>query len=197
MIFKVEIASLTDTITHDEFAHQFKPGAHVQLLVDDKQTFFNRLDEISEILSFNNNRIQSLRGPLKPTDGSTLFEDTVQIATKLEDYFDIDLKYITTSARYGWRSVAELHYFYEEGTNIYVQDFGSPIDAAIQIRTAEWTNLKMSYDGRMLPAGWFDQDVLSAFAPLVGEIDMTHCGYYPGNLLTFLEEHSESFYVML
>lgn len=191
MIHRVQAVNLTRNIREDIF----KGDSLVQLYVEDKQLFFDKLDTFAELISLNSSKIVSLRGPCTPSKGLTLFEDVVQIASKLEDYFDINLRYVTTSVKYGWKPIVELNEFYEGSIEIFVEDFGNPIDTVLQIAKANM-NFKMSWDGLGLSGCWFEDEVLLSLAPFVGEIDLTELA--PGaHLLAFLERQPEVFYVHL
>ena len=190
MIEQVTVANFSDLIN---FERALKSDSKVQLWVDSKQLFLEKLESIAEVLSSNSHKIISLRGPTLPTKGVTIFEDTVQVATQLEDYFDVELKYLTTSARYGWRSVAELYEFYERGLNIFVEDFGNPIDTVIQIAKANM-DIKMSWNGLNISSCWYEEEILLSLSPFIGEVDLSELAP-PGNTLAFLEQQPELFYV--
>lgn len=155
-----------------------KLGYKIELEFKNKFDFITNYKRFGSILSLNESKIIGLKGPSSNTNDSTLFEDTVFIASNLEDLFNIELQYITTYSKKDSSHIEELADFYNNIKTINVipdHDFftrsETPIDMAFRIRAWNKTglcNIGMVYSDKDLMPPWKDRVIL---APLYDNIN--------------------------
>jgi hypothetical protein len=133
---------------------------------------------VAPFLSAYNSRVKSLKSMFS-------FEDTVFIASKLEDYFDILLEDIVVEPYGNCRHVVELSEFYEYAKNITIRcnrdkmpNMNNPFAVALLSKVS---NTKISFDTTVLSNAWFDRCILDALSDYIGEIYMpiTYSTEYP------------------
>lgn len=166
----------------------FKLGSPVQSYVDSKDTWDSIKDSIAETISLNAEFIKSLRGPFRLSSGSeSLFEDTVHVATSLEDLFNVQLDSITCFAGYGWKSISDLVDFYNGSVTIKVcndptkPNEYSPFDMALQIETQydlRISDMDICFDTHTLPSAWLQRQIVDALSGHIGEVYIKHNGAF-------------------
>jgi len=158
----------------------FKLDADIELEFKSKVDFQENYIRFGDLLSLYPQKIIGLKGPSIAIYGSTLFEDTVFIASALEDIFNIDLSYITTMSVTGSAHIEELADFYNNIKTINVipayralDKEEDPIDMAFRIR--KWnetglTNIGMIFHNTFLDKGWKDKDILYSLSSYINQI---------------------------
>lgn len=163
---------LTSDFEADKVESLLGLGLNVQAVVYTRD-FLN--DNIAEFLSKFGDKIKSL---YYDGNGDSVFEDTVFVASKIEDYFDINLDYIVTSAKPGNKHVIELVEFYNHYKEIVVRTpvLGSgdcsPIGILMHIN---WLHFKghcssMSFDIMGINEVWKSRYVYKELSPFISEL---------------------------
>jgi hypothetical protein len=174
MIVALEVNGSSDL---DQLASILANHQGLELQLNFELNKFIELEsKLAPFLSTYNSRVKSLKG-------STSFEDTVNIASRIEDYFDIILNDIVVEPYDSSKHIVELSEFYEYGKSITVRcnrdktpNMNNPFAVALLSKAS---NTKISFDTTVLSNAWFDRCILDALSDYIGEI------YMPVNIATF------------
>ncbi len=185
--------------------------ACIKLKVNSITEFKRNIDGIAGLLSEHYPLIKGLQGPRQVTSNSTLFEDTVFIASDLEDYFDIELSLITT---YDGKHIQELADFYSTICNVNtikefdaLKDIYNPIIEALNLERMRQVqsspNFGLCYLANLTPSGLFTRHVSYAIAEYVNEvyfqssIDFSQYAGIPYQWLIDLTNKNPNFFLSL
>jgi len=170
-------------------------GTLIQLEVSDLKSFNQNFSEVKHILRDSWINVKSMRGPETCSYYKTLFEDTVLIASKIEDAFSIELTSITTI---NGVHISELCDFYQIGTDINIIESRDPFNLALSISRLQITeghsNLNMSLCWWQLESAWREKIVLDSLSSYIGEIEYVN---YGNDVLDMLMGYGDKFNIIL
>ena len=163
----IEVNSDSDPKQLCEILNRFK-SLSVQLNFEQAK-FLELQETLAPFLSAYSQRIKSLKSGYN-------FEETVSLASRLEDFFDINFQDIIVEPYGSCRHVIELAEFYDCGKDIVVRcnrdktpNMNTPFAVAL---LGSSKNIGISYDVTVLSTAWFDRCVLDAMSDYVKEIYM-------------------------
>lgn len=167
-------------IESNELAQQlenaFSLGYPLQLKFDSLIDYEKCIETIAESLSKNSSKVVSLKGPLVPSKSNTLFEDTVLIASRLEDFFDVNLKFISTFYSNSYKHIEELIDFYGD-TRIHVEGLKcDPISTMTLIAESNIINkfkrvTGLTYNVNSLAGAWLTPEIILALSDCIFEFN--------------------------
>lgn len=163
----------------------FSLGYPLQLQFGCLADYEDNIDKIADVLSENSQRVISIKGPLVPSKRNTLFEDTVLIATQLEDFFDINLKFISTFYSNSYKHIEELIDFYGD-LKIHVEGIVSdPISTMSLIAESNTLNkfervTGLVYNINSLSGVWLTEEIILALKECIFEFNYRAYHRQPG-----------------
>lgn len=172
LIISFKVIKSHDIVTQLENA--FSLGYPIQLSFNSLSDYEECIETIAGVLSENNRQIVSIKGPFVPSKSNTLFEDTVFIATQLEDFFDINLKFISTFYSNSYKHIEELIDFYGD-LKIHVEGVNSnPINTMSLIAESNVVNkfdrvTGLVYNIDNLSDVWLTEEIILALKECIFE----------------------------
>jgi hypothetical protein len=168
----------------EKLTEALKTGRDIQLDVQSLSVLQEKLSDMLAVTGDLGYKICYLRGPLQYKINSSLFEETVSVASLIEDAFESEIKSITTFKNKKSTHIEELCDFYQFDKRINVEiepcNCGKihldedPISMTLWIEHMRKVNncpeLYFVYNINKLNQIWFDERILVPLLDYIGEV---------------------------